>query len=187
MPLQVPLYDLEDSGNVSPGAAWRQSSSDLLQASARYRGALVLAGRGARLSDGQWLGDWRFFDQGRWITRSVNAPSMREFTDSGADLVAQTLAGRYAVMLQEQSDQRYLLSFRGVRSFADFRALQAGLRNLETVTRVVPEALLGDAVSLRVESEAELAQLARIIELDKRFVPTPAPPGETGLHYEWIP
>jgi hypothetical protein len=187
VPLQVPLYDLADSALVSPGAAWRQSSSELLQASERYRGALVLAGRGARLSDGQWLGDWRFFDQGRWVTRSVSAANLREFTEAGADLVAATLAQRYAVLLQDQGDRHYLLSFRGVRSFADFRALRGGLEQLETVTRVVPETLLGDSVRLRVESEAELAQLARIIELDRRFVPTPTPPGESGLHYEWIP
>jgi hypothetical protein len=187
VPLQLPLLDLQDYAAISPGAAWRQVSADLIEASGRYRDRLILAGRIARLSGGRWTGDWRFFDQGRWVTRLVSEDSVGAFMDAGAALVAETLAQRYAVTLQAGADQRHRVSFRGVRRYADVRALQQALENLEAVRRVVPERLLGDSLSLRVDAEADLAQLARIIELDRRFVATPAPAGETGLHYEWIP
>lgn len=186
VPLVMPLYDLQDARAISPGAAWRQSSAALMDASDRYPGTLVLAGRVARLSSGNWTGDWRLLDNGRWLTRASNASSFDAFTDAGAALVADTLASRYAVSTQENQDQRYQVILRGVRSYADYSAMKAVLGRLEAVQRVVPEKLLGDQVTLRIDADADLQQLARIIELDGRFVPYSDPAGEPGLHYEWI-
>ncbi|WOJ93538.1 DUF2066 domain-containing protein [Congregibacter variabilis] len=186
VPLQTPLYDLMDTAAISPGEAWRQSSPALMEASSRYRGAEVLAGRVARLSDGSWVGDWRYLDNGRWRSRSSVADSLQAFTDAGAELVAGTLVEQYGVKLTEDSDERYRLTLRGVRSFDDYMVLQQVLGSLEAVRSVVPESLLGDQVSLRVKAETDLQQLARIIELDTRFVPLPLEPGQNGLSYEWI-
>ena len=105
---------------------------------------------------------------------------------SGADLVAATVASRYAVNIADNADRRHRVTLRGVLSYRDYLLAQETLASLEAVSRVVPEALLGDQVTLRIEADADPVQLARIIELDRRFVPTPAEPGETGLHYEWI-
>lgn len=186
VPLQTPLYDLSDTASISPGEAWRQSSSALMEASRRYRGAEVLAGRVAQLSDGSWVGDWRYLDNGRWRSRSSAADSLQAFTDAGAELVAATLVEQYGVKLTADTDERYRLTLRGVRSFEDYMVLQDVLSSLEAVRSVVPESLLGDQVSLRVKAETDLQQLARIIELDARFVPLPLEPGQNGLSYEWI-
>jgi hypothetical protein len=78
------------------------------------------------------------------------------------------------------------VTLRGVRTYDDYLTLQRVLSSLEAVRQVVPEQLLGDQVSLRVEAEADILQLARIIELDTRFVPLPVEAGATGLHYEWM-
>ncbi|MDA8962457.1 DUF2066 domain-containing protein, partial [Congregibacter sp.] len=101
VPLQTPLYDLSDTAAISPGEAWRQSSSALMEASRRYRGAEVLAGRVAQLSDGSWVGDWRYLDNGRWRSCSSAADSLQAFTDAGAELVAATLVEQYGVKLTE--------------------------------------------------------------------------------------
>ncbi|MFK7830857.1 MAG: DUF2066 domain-containing protein [Congregibacter sp.] len=186
VPLLMPLFDLQDARSISPGAAWRQSSASLIEASARYPGATVLAGRVARLSNGNWTGDWKLLDNGRWRSRSSSGANFGAFTDAGAALVAQTLASRYAVSTQENQDQRYQVTLRGVRSYADYSALQSVLGKLEAVQRVVPERLIGDQVTLRIDADADEQQLSRIIELDGRFVPYSDPGGEPGLHYEWI-
>jgi hypothetical protein len=186
IPLQMPLFDLADTAALSPGEAWRLSSPALLEAARRYRGSELLAGRVAPTSDGRWVGDWRLLYGGRWLSRAVDAGSFAAFTDAGADLVAATVAARYAVNLADNMDRRHRVTLRGVLSYRDYLAAQETLEALETVRRVVPEALLGDQVTLRIEADADPVQLARIIELDRRFVATPAAPGETGLHYEWI-
>jgi len=187
LPLQLPLFDLADTAALSPGEAWRQSSASILEASRRYRGAEILAGRAARTATGRWVGDWRLLYEGRWLSRPVDADAFEAFTAAGADLVAATIAGRYGVRQSAAGDQRHRITLRGIRGFGAYRAAEAALAGLETVSRVVPERLLGDQVSLRIEADADVIQLARIIELDRRFVPTPAGPGEAGLFYEWIP
>jgi hypothetical protein len=186
LPLQLPLFDLEDMAILSPGAAWRQSSPAIVAASRRYRGAEILAGRVAHTSTGRWVGDWRFLYEGRWLTRPVATDSYDEFVAAGADLAASTISGRYAVTVLEGGDQRHRVTLRGVRSYGDYVSAQRALGGLEAVRRVVPERLVGDLVSLRIEADADLVQLGRIIELDERFVPTPAGVGESGLFYEWI-
>lgn len=186
VPLQMPLYDLSDTAAISPGEAWRQSSAALAAASSRYRGTQLLAGRVAQLSDGSWQGDWKYLDEGLWRTRSTSAPSLEAFTDVGAELVASTLAERYGVRLSSEGDERYQLTLRGIRGFDDYLMLQKALASLEAVRSVVPESLLGDQVRLRVEAETDLQQLARIIELDPRFVSIPLEPGQSGLSFEWI-
>lgn len=185
VPLQLPLFDLEDIAKLSPGQAWRQSSAALLDASQRYRGAQLLTARAARLSDGNWSGDWRMLHEGRWLSRSARGLTLEQFTALGAALAAEALASRYAVTLHDALDQRHRVTLRGIRDYRDYQSAQATLAALEAVRRVVPEYLLGDQVSLRIEADTDLAQLARIIELDARFVPTPAGSG-SGLAYEWM-
>ncbi|MEO1079612.1 MAG: DUF2066 domain-containing protein [Pseudomonadota bacterium] len=186
VPLQLPLYDLEDTAALSPGEAWRQSSGALIDASRRYRDSEVLAGRAARTASGRWVGDWQLLYEGRWVKRQASGASFADIAEAGADLVASAIAGRYAVSLTDNTDLRHRVTLRGVRAYDDLVAAQGVLEGLEAVRRVVPERLVGDQVSLRIEADADLVQLARIIELDQRFVPTPAPSGDAGLFYEWI-
>ncbi|GAB5414666.1 MAG: hypothetical protein Cons2KO_22690 [Congregibacter sp.] len=186
LPLQLPLFDLEDAAAISPGAAWRLSSPAIMGASQRYRGAEILSGRAAELSSGRWMGEWRFLDGGRWRNRSVNVRSFEEFTAAGAALVADTLASRYAVAPQDELDSGHRITLRGVRDFADFTALSRAIESLEVVRRVVPESVLGDLLVLRVDADSDLQQLSRIIELDGRFVPSLDANSEPGLYYEWI-
>ena len=187
LPLQLPLLDLADTTALSPGEAWRQSSAAVIEASRRYRGTEILAGRAARTASGRWVGDWRLLYEGRWLARPVEAADFQAFSEAGADLVASTIAGRYAVRSSGAGDRRHQVTLRGVRTYDDYLVAQAALAGLETVRRVVPERLLGDRVSLRLEADTDLVQLGEIIELDDRFVATPADAGYSGLYYEWIP
>lgn len=185
LPLQQPLYDLADRASLSPGAAWRQSSAALTSASARYGDVELLAGRVARLANGSWIGDWQILDGGRWVSRPVSARTHAEFVSAGADLAAATLSARYAVVGGEGGDLRYRVSVAGVDSFAEFSAVRALLEGLEGVQRVQPETVEPQRVVLRLESGADLAQLARIIELDPRFIRERMLPSDGALDYRW--
>jgi hypothetical protein len=185
LPLQQPLYDLPDAEALSPGAAWRQSSSALMAASARYAPASVLAGRVARLSDGNWLGDWRFLDDRRWVSRPVTAPSLEGYLAEGADLVATTLAARYAVSSGASEDLRYRVLVSGVADFSALLELRRFIAGVEVVERVVPERLDSRGLSLRVESAASVEQLARLLELDSRVQRQPTGQ-DADLAYRWI-
>ena len=183
---QTPILDLEDAAAINPGEAWRQASGALVRASERYGDVRILAGRVARLSDGRWLGDWQLLDGGQWLKRPVSADGLDAFTDQGADLAVGLFASRYGVTLRD-TDNRHRVTLRGIRSYGDFKLAREVLTRLEAVRRVVPERLVGDQVSLRIEADADLVQLSRIIELDERFVSSAGDESETGLFYEFIP
>ncbi|MEM1403301.1 MAG: DUF2066 domain-containing protein [Pseudomonadota bacterium] len=185
VPLQQPLYDLADATALTPGEAWRQSSTALTIASQRYGDPGVLAGRVARLSNGRYAGDWQFLDEGVWHRVTVQVEDLEAFTDAGADLVASRLSARYAVAAAA-IDLRHRVVLRGVRSYGDYRSALMALETLETVRQVMPEQLVGDQVTLRVDADADSDQLSRIIELDERFVPARLTSGFADLSYEWI-
>ena len=185
IPLQQPLYDLTDAMRLSPGAAWRQSSPALLGASARYGEVAVLTGRVAVLADGSCAGDWQFLESGQWVRRSVNAPSMDRFLSAGADLVAATLADRYAVVAGDSGTPRYRITVEGVDSFATYSDLRRLLAGVEVVQQVTPETLQGSRLVLQVDATADVDQLARIIELDRRLRRERALPAEGALYYRW--
>ena len=188
VPLQQPLHDLEDAAAISVGEAWRQDSAALVRASERYGEPRILTGRMATLSDGRVSGDWRFLDQGRWLTRSLRAVTLQEFTDAGAALVASRLAARYAVRgAPGDIESGYHLQIRGVRSFADYAKLREALLAMEAVSYLAPERLQGDLVQLRVEADAERERFQEILQLDRRFVPVPVQDDFGLLEYEWLP
>ncbi len=187
LPLQLPLLDIEDAARISPGEAWRQSSGALLRASERYGDVEVLSGRVAVLSGGRWVGEWRLLDNGRWVERAVDAESLEAFALRGAALAADLYAARYAVVPREQGGDQLRITLRGILSYAHFRSARDALRGFESVRRVVPEHFVGDEVVLRVQANADQLQLAKILELDQRFVATASATAGTGLQYEYIP
>ena len=184
VPLQQPLYDLEDLGQLSPGAAWRQSSAALTSAAARYPETELLAGRAAELADGRMLGEWRFLDRGSWLRRQVEAEDLQAFSRAGADLAAAALAARYAVAGGGSDELAIVLRVEGVTSYAQFSALREVLEGMEAVERLVPQRLSAREVLLSVESAATPSQLARIIGLDGRFSELPAV-DDAQLNYRW--
>jgi hypothetical protein len=97
VPMRFPLFDLQDTAALSIDEAWRLQAAPLYMASRRYGVQHVLAGRLSGLSTGQWVGDWTYLSDVSRVDRSVNAESVAVFLGEGIALVAEEMAGRYAV------------------------------------------------------------------------------------------
>jgi hypothetical protein len=188
VPLQLPLYDLADTAALSPNQAWSLDGAGLLAASARYNLENVLAGRFARLSTGKVAGEWVYLREDERITRSVTAENEEGFLREGAALVAEAMAARYAVAATA-NDGGLTMSVSGVIGYADYAAIVAWLEGLELVERANIEKIEGDAILLRLQAQADAAQLATIIELNKRLVQLPdvisGPARTAELNYQW--
>jgi len=188
VPLQLPLYDLADTAALSPNQAWSLDGAGLLAASARYNLENVLAGRFARLSTGKVAGEWVYLREDERITRSVTAENEEGFLREGAALVAEAMAARYAVAATA-NDGGLTMSVSGVTDYADYAAIVAWLEGLELVERANIEKIEGDAILLRLQAQADAAQLATIIELNKRLVQLPdvisGPARTAELNYQW--
>jgi len=185
VPLQFPLYDLADSAALSTEEAWRLYGPALQSASQRYNVQNVLAGRLASLSTGNWVGDWSYHYGRDRSDRSFTAPSSQVFARDGASLVAEAMAGRYAVAPSLEQGSGVTLSVTGVQRYADYAHIVSWLEKLELVEHANVEEIRGDEIVLRLHANAEATQLAAIIELDPRFQPVPAAVSSTQLSYQW--
>lgn len=184
IPLQLPLLDLADAAALPPQVAWSLDAAAIQGASARYNVQAVLAGRLADLSSGGVAGDWLFLMGDERRGSVITAADAAAFIGDGVALVAETMAARYAVAASAVDGEGIPMSIRGVASYADFAALINWLESLELVERARVERVRGDELQLRLVAQADPAQLATILELNKRLLPVTAGP-EQGLNYQW--
>lgn len=186
IPVQLPLHDLTDSAAITPEDVWRLSGVMLLSASARYNAQDVLAGRFATLSAGGVAGDWAYLHGGSQAERSVTAASADLFLRDGVAMVAEAMAARYAVAAVTSPESGLPMAVAGVASYADYAALVAWLESIELIEHANVEWVRGDLIQLRLQAQADAAQLAAIIELNERLAPLPvgADPNIL-LNYQW--
>lgn len=184
VPVQLPLFDLAETSALSPDQAWRLDDPALVQASARYNLQNVLAGRFSRLASGGVAGEWSYQDGNGQVMRSASVESEELFLREGASLVAEAMSARYAVAASANLGG-LVLTVAGVTDYADYSAVVRLLESLELVERADVEQVRGDAITLRVQAQADAAHLATLIELDKRLVPLPSAAAGTQLSYQW--
>jgi hypothetical protein len=185
VPLQYPLFDLQDAAALDVDQAWRLDAGPLLGASARYGVELVLAGRFTRLSDGEWQGEWSFLSPRERTDRLVALPGLALVAEVGAVLVAETLAARFAIAATTEVSAGVMMTVTGVVDYQDYARLVADLEQIELVAQANVVRVAGDTVTLRLHAQTDAAQLRSVIELNRRLMPVqPAPGGE--LVYRWL-
>jgi hypothetical protein len=188
VPLQLPLFDLADTAALPPAQAWSLDTQALAAASGRYNLTAVLSGRLAHLSTGAIAGDWVFFYGDERMARAVTAADEQAFLRDGAALVAEDMAARFAVTASADGAAGLAMQVSGVSSYADYAAIVNWLESLELIERANVEWVRGDSLQLRLLAQADAAQLAGTIELNKRLQPVPAGPAEAPgpqLNYQW--
>ena len=186
VPLRFPLFDLADAAALDPDDAWRQDSSALIEASARYGVSDVLAGRLAVLSTGAWVGDWAYLNDTRRLNRTVTANDAQAFLEVAATLVAEDMAARYAVETTSRvASGGVLMQVRGIRDYADYAGVISWLESLELIEHANVERISGELIELRLAAQADAAQLSPIIELNQRLIPAPIAQTEGVLVYQW--
>ena len=184
IPLQLPLLDLTDAAALPPQVAWSLDAAAIQGASTRYQVQAVLAGRLAALSSGGVAGDWLFLMGDERRGSVITGADAAAFVGEGVSLVAETMAARYAVAASAVDGDGIPMSVTGIAGYADFAALINWLESLELVEQARVERVRGDELQLRLVAQAAPAQLATMLELNKRLLPLAAGP-EQGLNYRW--
>jgi hypothetical protein len=173
VPIQLPTYDAADSAALTPEQAWNLDDPALVPASARYQLRDILVGRVSLLEGGGATGEWSFLQGDNRVRRTSTVASEELFVRDGAALVAETLAARYAVAASSAGG-KVTLAVSGVTTYADYAAVISWLEGLELVERADVASVRGDTLTLSLKAKAGAAQLASIIELNRRLVLIPA-------------
>jgi hypothetical protein len=193
VPVQFPLYDLEDTLAVSVHDLWQLDSLSIYTASRRYGSENVLAGRLRSLTGERWMGDWLYLwqDESRGATGYGDA--LGDFVSSGVHVAAEAMAARYSVAPTGNTGDGILVRVDGLRHFGDYRASLEYLETVELVERAVVEYADGETVVFRVNAQLQSEQLQRMIafkkklELREQFEPLEPGLPEAELVYQWNP
>ena len=185
VPLQLPVFDLADMAALTPDAAWRLDSAALAAASARYNVNHVVAARMTTLTNGEATGDWRYQFQGERINRALSVPDITAFYASGAGLVADEMAARYAVLPRADGAGEIHMQVMGVTSYADYASVVRFLEDLELVEAATVLRVQGSQLELSLQVSVDAAQLANLVALNDRLLPMPAVGTTAELSYQW--
>ncbi len=185
VPVQLPVFDLEDMSALSLNDVWRLNSAVIQKASARYNAQDIIAGRLAEVGVGKSAGDWRYFYRDERVNRSVTVDDLQAFMRDGVNLVAKEISARYAVAPTTGEDGAMLMSVIGVFTYADYSAIASWLENLELIEEVVIERVQGDSIRFRLRAQTDAEQLAPIIELNENLALVPTTELDAVLSYRW--
>lgn len=171
VPLIFPLMDLQDQRKVSFSDVWGGFEQPIEQASQRYPRSDVLMGR-ASGQNGQWQVQWTLLQQGRqprqWRTQGETLD--QALTAGGNDL-ANFFARRFAVVPNNGSGHAQSIVVENVRSVQGYASVLGYLSGLTAIKSVRTDAVDGNRVTLRVDSDAAPDYLQRVLALSGLLTP----------------
>jgi uncharacterized protein len=189
VPARLPLFDLTDTAGLSLEDAWQMQSVVVQAASSRYDVEDIVVARVAEVSDGKFVGDWNYLRGAQRIERSISAKTLGEFLRQGVGVVAEDMAGRFAVAASEANADDLVVSILGIDNYSDYAAVVTWMENLELVENATVARIEGGELTLRLQAQADAVQLSTLIELNRRLEPVPGdalnPQAGTELRYQW--
>jgi hypothetical protein len=150
-----------------------------MPASQRYGADMVLIGRVQALPEDRWAADWEFWVEGDYVSLEREAAEPEALGRAAADLAADELAARYAVL--DRGVQRLDLAVSQVQDAGDYADLLRYLGGLEFVEQVSVNAVVGHRLGISIFTAASREQLMELFRLDQRLTAPPDPglPGAT--------
>lgn len=173
VPVKIPLHDLADAAALDIDKAWQLDARSIRAASERYDVDEVLAGRVLLEPTGQVSGDWLYLSADEASNARIAGTESAVFLQRGVALVAEDLAGRYAVAAAGNSFGGVTMRVRGVSSYADYAGIVSWLEKLELIEHANVERIAGDVLDLRLQTQAEASQLVALLELNEALLPLP--------------
>lgn len=181
VPLRLPLLDLADQLAVEPAAVWGRLSQTLLPASERYGADIIMVGRIQRLADERFAAAWEFWIEAEVVEHAHEADDPQALGRAAADLLADELASRYAVL--GRGVRRLDLQVSAVNDASDYAELLRYFSELEFVEEVQVSSVAGNRLGVWLLTGAQPDQLMELFRLDQRLFPdllhqAPGPPIE---------
>lgn len=169
--LRLPTLDLEDSIAVSPDDMWRLDSHKARRAAQRYRADTVLFGRVTKLTNGTWLGRWLFNNSVDEIEFDGDAETSDQYIGSSFDVIADDLAGQYAIAPVDIADNGVIMRLVGIDQFVKYARAIRYLESVAAIRHANVIKIEGDEIVVRLVADGSLAQLEQALAFDKKLQP----------------
>ncbi len=150
IPLVVPRVDGQDRSRLTAADILAGFEEPLRQASERYRSQVVAALGVVQVGPGLWEAQVRLQDGEYHEQSSVPADSPEVALEEAMDWMASQLAARYARVARHEYEGRVELLVRGLHDGRQYAEVLGYLQGLDGVSRVTPQRLENDSVTLLV-------------------------------------
>ncbi len=135
VPLLLPLWDLEDSRDISSSEIWGRFLGRIESASQRYSPDKILVFRAEAEFSNQWRGDWSLGERGQWRSGTVYGESQSVLAEALIEVMATVLSEQYAVN-STRSEVR--LTVEGITQIKDYAEVSRYLEGLTQIMSVQP-------------------------------------------------
>ncbi len=169
--IKLPALDLEDMVAVSTKQLWQLNHPKANAAAERYQADTVLLGRVTRLTNGEWLGSWRYSYAGQKLRFDAEADNGNDYIAVAIDQVAELLAQQYAIAPVTLSDDGVLMRLSGVDDFVEYARAINYLESVAAIRHANVLSVEGDEIIVRLVADGLLTQLEQSFALDSRIQP----------------
>ncbi len=187
--VKFPVLDLEDMVALSADELWRLNAWRAQTAAERYQADTLLLGRVSKLSNGEWLGRWLFSYDQQQLEFDGEAESLKVYTGSAIDQVAELLANQYAIAPVKIAEGGVLMRLTGIGSFVDYARAIAYLESVAAIRHANVVDIQGEEIIVRLVADGMLVQLQQAFALGKRLQSQVGRPYqgeyEIALDYHW--
>jgi len=188
--IQMPLFDLADSANLSASQLWQMSVDDVRRASARYSTPFILMGRISQFSTGQWVGSWVVLQGDESLRLDSEGMTEAEVMAAPIDYLADMQAATYSVSAGAGNSANTLIHVSGVKDFASYASLVTYLEGLAVIQHANTVWLDKDQLILELVLNDDMEKVKRFLSLDGRLLEAsanankPLPRSVRG-YYQW--
>ena len=173
LPIQWPLYDLQDHLALNPLDAWSLSEQKLSDAK-RYGSDHWLVLRYSKISSGAIRGSWYLaarsgnFAGEKAVLNTLQIESKSAYLQSSADQVVDLYAGKMAYFADAEA-HLFRLVVENIGSFSAYSQLNDFLSRLQIVNGVKVRSIEGDTIVLDLATEGESRVLLRALNKEPRL------------------
>jgi uncharacterized protein len=167
-PLILPLFDLQDSRNISEANVWSLNSSRLATAAERYNTKAWMALRLYRTSTGAWRATRLLNLNGDDSLKNVVANNISALMNKIVPGVVDSLASQYAYVPKDGTEEVFL-QLENINDYETFSQATNYLESLEVVRRISVNEVDGGRLGLKLFVEGEVALLLDTLRRDRRM------------------
>lgn len=188
--VQMPLFDLADSANLSAAELWKMSVDDVRKASARYSTPFILMGRMSQFSTGQWIGSWAVLQGSESLRLDSEGMTEAEALAPPIDYLADMQAATYSVAAGAGNSANTMIHVAGIKDFASYASLVTYLEGLAVIQHANTVWIDQDQLILELVLNDDMEKVRRFLTLDGRLLESTADansalPRPARGHYQW--
>lgn len=173
LPLRLPLLDLADRSSVRVTDVWGNFEDTILRASSRYQPEAILVGRVFQSYTGLWNARWTLYLEGRRHDWEVQGAALSDVVHPGIDQAAESLALRFAQVLNGDASGSVLVQVKGINGLAGYNRAIKYLGSLAPVTQVHPHIIDAKSVIFRLAARSGRLGIAQAVALGHTLVSEP--------------